>query len=162
MKVYIIAAVASNGVIGRDGKLPWHYPEDLKHFKTVTTGHAVVMGRKTWESIGKPLPNRRNIVLTRNAAYPLPAGVERYDTLDAALDASRTRKQEKAFVIGGEQVFAEALKKADGMYLTHVEQSVEGDSRFPAWDPGEWREIRRESGQGIAFVEYTRSTPNAD
>ncbi len=156
MKVYLIAAVAQNGVIGHAGELPWHLPEDLKRFKAVTTGHAVVMGRKTWESIGKPLPNRRNIVLTRNASYPLPAGVERFSDLDKALAACRAAGNEKAFVIGGSDVYRTALPVADGLFITHVDRDVDGDAHFPDWNPADWRKVSDEPGNGVRFAEYVR------
>ncbi len=156
MKVFIIAAVAKNGVIGRAGKLPWHLPEDLKRFKQLTTGHAVVMGRKTWESIGKPLPGRRNIVLTRHADYPLPSGVARYASLDAAVAACRAAGEKTVFVIGGAQVYSEAFPYADGMYLTQIEQDAEGDVQFPTWNPREWLEVSRKKEKGMTFVEYGR------
>lgn len=162
MKVILIAAVARNGVIGRDGKLPWHLPEDLKRFKRATSGHAVIMGRRTWESIGKPLPDRRNVVVTRNAGFPLPEGVRRADSLPAALSICREAGEEKAFVIGGASLYKEALEVADGFLATWVEREVEGDAFFPfprdRWPLPGWSKVSEErpEGQGLAFVEYAR------
>ena len=136
MKLIIIAAIARNRVIGRDGKLPWHLSEDLKRVKRLTTGHTLLMGRKTWNSLGKPLPNRRNVVLTR---HPIP-GVETYASIPAALEA--LKGEEKVFVFGGAEVFRALLDKADEMYLTIVDQEVEGDALFPR---GENRLVRRPS-----------------
>lgn len=160
MKVYVgPVAVAKNGVIGREGKLPWHLPEDLKRFKAITTGHAVVMGRKTWESIGKPLPNRRNIVLTRDPAYPLPPGVERHGSLDEALAACRASGQEKVFVIGGASLFKEAYGRADGAFITWIDREVPGDTFFPfdekAFAPWKTVGTPRVSGD-LRFVELER------
>lgn len=160
MRVYLgPVAVARNGVIGREGRLPWRYPEDLKHFKGVTTGHAVVMGRKTWESIGKPLPNRRNIVLTRDPAYPLPPGVERRASLDEALAACEASGQEKVFVIGGASLFKEAYGRADGAFITWIAKDVPGDVFFPFDETAfsGWKTVGtpRVSGD-LRFVELER------
>lgn len=130
-----MAAVAENGVIGRDGGLPWRLPEDMRFFKRLTTGHTVIMGRRTWEELGKPLSNRRNIVVTRNGALPL-SGAERAESLERALELARDDVQ--VFVIGGAEIYRAALPLADRMYLTHVHAEVEGDTVFPAWDAAEW------------------------
>jgi len=127
MKLIIIAALASNRVIGRNGDLPWNLPEDLAHFKQLTTGHAVLMGRKTYESMGAPLVNRKNVVLS---AKPIP-GVETYHSLNDALAA--LQGQENVFVIGGGRVFNDTLSLADELYLTTVEYDVEGDTFFPEY-----------------------------
>ena len=124
MKVVIIAALARNGVIGDAGKIPWHISEDLKRFKRLTLGHPIIMGRKTWESLGRPLPGRRNIVLTRSAGIP---GVECYRDLRDALDACGTGR---VFVIGGGEIYRLAMPVTDELYLTHVHQDVEGDTKF--------------------------------
>ena len=134
MSIHLIAAVARNRVIGRDGGLPWHIPADLKHFKQLTTGHTVVMGRRTYDSIGKPLPNRRNIVVSRSMGAP-PPGVEIARSLDAALALA---SGDECFIIGGAQLYEEALPRAQWLHLTRVEAEVEGDVRFPEVDWSQW------------------------
>ena len=138
----IVAAVARNGVIGRDNALPWRLPADLKHFKAITMGKPVIMGRKTWESIGRPLPGRRNIVVTRNPSFAAP-GAELAGSLDAAL--ALVDGCDEVCVIGGAQLYREALSRADKMYLTFVEADVHGDARFPDLSGGGWVEVSSES-----------------
>lgn len=139
--VSIIAAVAANGVIGDRNALLWHISEDLKHFKTLTTGHPVVMGRKTWESLGRPLPNRENVVITRQR-IDIP-GCRVAHSLAGALELFP--ESEEVFVIGGAQIYAEALPVADRLYLTRVEHDYEGDTRFPVWNEQEWQLVASES-----------------
>lgn len=139
-QIALVAAVADNGVIGRGGLLPWHLPDDLKYFKGVTLGKPVLMGRRTFESIGKPLPGRRNLVLTRSALAP-GAGVEAVASLEAAL--ALVPEVAELCVIGGAAVFAQALPIAARIYLTRVHGEVTGDVYFPAWDAAGWREIAR-------------------
>jgi dihydrofolate reductase len=143
MVVSIIAAVAENGVIGRDGDLPWRLPADLRFFKRVTMGHHLVMGRKTWASIGRPLPGRTLVVLTRDRALEIP-GVHVVHALPEALALARAAGDREAFVIGGADVFARALPLADRLYLTRVHADVAGDVRFPAFDDGAFVEVARE------------------
>jgi len=140
-RIALVAAVAENGVIGRAGGMPWHLPGDLGHFQRVTTGKPIVMGRKTFEAIGRPLPRRRNIVITRQPGYA-PAGVETASSLDAAL--ALAGEADEVMVIGGGELYREALPRAARVYLTRVHASVDGDTRFPDLDPGEWRETARE------------------
>ncbi len=145
MIVSLIVAVAENGVIGRAGKLPWHLPEDLKRFKRLTVGHPVIMGRKTWESIGRPLPGRRNLVVSRTPGYAAE-GAEVFASLDEALAAAAG--EDEVFVIGGAALYAEAMPRADRLYLTRVHATVEGDVTFPGLDPAAWTlvsEDRREA-----------------
>jgi dihydrofolate reductase len=131
----IVVAVASNGVIGRSGQLPWRLPDDLKHFKAITTGHPIVMGRRTLEELNmKPLPNRRNIVVSRTLAEV--AGVEVARSLDEAVARVESGP---VFAIGGAVLFAEAIPRARRMHVTEIDAEVEGDTYFPAWDKGEWR-----------------------
>lgn len=138
--ISIIVAVAANGVIGDRNSLLWHISEDLKHFKALTTGHPVVMGRKTFESLGRPLPNRTNVVITRQRiAIP---GCRVVHSLAEAL--ALFASDEEVFVIGGAQIYAEALPLAGRLYLTRVERAYEGDTRFPEWNPSEWRLVRSE------------------
>jgi dihydrofolate reductase len=156
MILTIIAAVSRNGVIGREGKLPWHLPEDLKRFKKVTTGHAVVMGRKTFESIGKPLPERRNIVLTRRPNPKFPEPVLHFNSLEAALQACHESGESEVFVIGGAEVYAQAMPLADRMMLTEIDRHVEGDAAFPEWNRDDWKVVSREG----MFVTYRRARPS--
>ncbi len=139
--VSIIAAVAENGVIGDKNALLWHISEDLKYFKTLTTGHPVIMGRKTWESLGRPLPNRENVVVTRQQ-LDIP-GCRVVHSLDEAV--ALFPSGEELFVIGGAQLYAQALPMADRLYLTRVFHAYEGDTRFPAWDEAAWRLVASES-----------------
>jgi dihydrofolate reductase len=156
MIVSAIAAVSRNGVIGRKGRLPWHYPEDLARFKTLTTGHAVLMGRRTFESIGRPLPGRRNVVLTRAPAPRLPEGVLSFNSLEAALQACAESGETELFVIGGAELYAQALPLCDRLYLTRIERDVEGDAHFPPWDPAEWVERERKAKGELVFSVYER------
>jgi dihydrofolate reductase len=155
-KVYLVAAVAANGVIGQNGALPWQLPEDLKHFKRLTMGHPVIMGRRTWESLGKPLPGRDNIVVTGRAGYEAPgAGVA--NSLHGAL--ALCAGEPVAFVIGGSRLFAEALAIASGLVLTEIQRDFPGDTWFPEYDRSKWRETQREAhtaadGMRFDFVRY--------
>ncbi len=152
MKIAIIAAVSRNRVIGKDGKLPWHISEDLKRFKRLTTGHVVLMGRKTFESLGKPLPNRRNVVVTSH----LIPGVETYPSLPDALRALEA--EEKIFIIGGGTIFAQLLDRADELYLTIIERDVEGDAFFPPYQHligTRFTLVQRMPADGYAFEDYS-------
>lgn len=133
--ITLVAAMGKNRVIGIDGQMPWHLPADLKHFKQVTMGKPVIMGRRTFESIGRPLPGRTNIVLTRGD-MPLPNGVVRADSLDAAL--AEAGHAPEVMIIGGAQIYAEALPQATAMELTFVDAAPEGDTYFPEWEQSEW------------------------
>lgn len=128
MTLSCIVAVSENGIIGREGDLPWHLPEDLERFKSLTMGHPMVMGRRTYESIGRPLPGRKSVVLTRSDQFA-PEGVTVVGSLDEALDACEG--EDEVFVIGGASLFAEALPRADRLYLTRVHATIEGDTFFP-------------------------------
>jgi dihydrofolate reductase len=138
MRVTLIAAVSENGVIGRGNALPWHLPADLRRFKQLTTGHGVVMGRKTWESIRRPLPHRRNIVISGSPGFH-PVGAIVVPSLDAALEAARDLAE--VFVIGGSRVFEAALPLAGRLELTRVHAQVPGDVYFPPLDLAEWKLI---------------------
>ncbi|MBO6784027.1 MAG: type 3 dihydrofolate reductase [Alphaproteobacteria bacterium] len=137
----LIVAVADNGVIGRDGGLPWRLPGDLAHFKATTMGKPIVMGRKTWESLGRPLPGRDNIVVTRDPAYVADGAAVAAD-LDAALAAAGDAGE--VMIIGGAEIYALALPRADRIHLTRVHASPEGDTHFPDLDLDRWREVARE------------------
>jgi dihydrofolate reductase len=158
MKLILIAALNTKRVIGLDGRLPWHLSDDLKRFKQLTTGHTVLMGRKTYESIGKPLANRRNVVLS---SKELP-GVETYPSLDAALAA--LRNEEKVFVIGGGQLYSQTLKHADELLLTLVDNALDGDTLFPPYEKllsTRFVQFNEEKGEGYVFKYYKRITHDA-
>lgn len=151
----LIAAMARNRVIGRGGDLPWHEPEDLAHFKRTTSGHAVIMGRKTAESLKfRPLPKRRNLVVTRQQGLALP-GFEVFTGLDEAIAAARTSDPEP-FVIGGGELYALALPQTTTMYLTVVDRDHEGDAFFPAFDEGGWQERERRVSGALIFRTLVR------
>lgn len=158
-EIVIIAAVASNRVIGRDNQLLWNIPEDMAHFKKLTAGHTVIMGRKTWESLPprfRPLPGRRNIVISRQADYAVPGG-ERADSLENALQLAST--DGLVYVIGGGQIYAQAMAVAHRLELTEVDDAPEGDTLFPAVNAAEWQETGRtplSDAPGGAFVTYRK------
>ncbi|MGQ4879604.1 dihydrofolate reductase [Billgrantia sp. LNSP4103-1] len=163
--IALIAAVARNGVIGIDNKLPWHLPEDLKFFKRMTQAKPLVMGRKTFASIGRPLPGRLNIVVTRDTEFHHD-GVRVCHDLESALflaDQQATiDASEEIMVMGGGEIYAQALAHASRVYLTEVDIEVEGDTRFPPLDEHEWQEVQRVPGSPspgqptYSFVEYHR------
>lgn len=140
-RIALIAAVARNGVIGRDGDMPWYIPSDFAHFKRTTMGKPIVMGRKQFESVGKPLPGRTNIVVTRQKGYQ-PDGVLVFDDLGAALDHARTIARadgaDEVMVVGGGEIYAQAMEAADRLYISHVELAPEGEVRFPPIDVEQW------------------------
>ena len=161
MRVTLVAAIARGGVIGDGTTIPWHIPEDLAFFRDLTTGHTVVMGRRTWDSLPerfRPLPGRRNVVVTRNTAWAAD-GAERAGSLDDALEL--TSDAEDVFVIGGAEIFAAALPLADRLVLTEIALDVEGDVLFPDWDRSTFDEMSREQvvaadGTTLSFVSYER------
>lgn len=131
MKISLIAAISTNKVIGRDNKIPWHISEDFKRFKALTMGHPIIMGRKTFESIGKPLPGRTSIVITRDESFS-PEGVEVVYSIGEALKIAKKKEgSEEIFIIGGGQIYSQSMNLADKLYLTVVEQEIEGDTYFP-------------------------------
>jgi len=147
MKIVLVAAIGENGVIGRGGQLPWRLKSDLQHFKRVTLNHPVIMGRKTYESIGKPLKGRTNIVLTRDLGLIAP-GTVLATSMDAALTYARDdavkRGVNEIMIIGGADVFEANMPRADRLEITHVHAAPEGDSYFPPIDPADWQEVARE------------------
>jgi dihydrofolate reductase len=158
-RIYLVAAVASNGIIGSNGRLPWHFPEELKHFKEVTLGHPVIMGRRTWESLKGPLPGRRNIVVTRTPGYRA-AGASVTGSLQAAL--ALCADAPKAMVIGGSRLFAESLPIAAGLELTEIHKDYPGDTWFPEYDRSKWGEVKRETrtaadGTRFDYVLYEKA-----
>ena len=161
-RIHLVAAVASNGVIGARGTLPWRLPEDLRHFKALTFGHPVIMGRRTWQSLGKPLPGRENIVVTRDRAFSAP-GASVAASLEAAL--ALCADSPRVFVIGGGELYAAALGCADVLVLTEIQRDFEGDARFPEFDRAAWRECERiarsaADGMRFDFVRYERARLN--
>ncbi len=158
MSVSLIAAVSKNNCIGLHNQIPWHLPEDLKHFKNLTTGKIVLMGRKTWESLPekfRPLPNRKNIVVTRQSDYALPDGVERFSEIEEAI---KKYGDQEIMVIGGAEIYKQTIELADTLYITHVHQTVAGNAFFPVIDATVWQETERKDEFGLSFVTYKRST----
>lgn len=157
--ISMIVAMAENRAIGKDNDLPWHLPADLKHFKTLTMGKPMIMGRKTFDSIGRPLPGRRTIVVTRNMQWHTD-GVDVADSLEGAIQMAEMA--EEIMVVGGAQIYTQAMPHADRLYVTEVALTVDGDAYFPQLDAGEWLETARESfpaedgKPAYAFVTYER------
>ena len=159
-RIALIAAVARNGVIGLHGRLPWRLPDDLKRFRALTTGHAIVMGRKTWDSIGRPLPERQNIVVTRRRDFAAPGAVVAHSLPEAIGLATLPPP---VFVIGGEAIYRDTLPLADLLFLTEIDREFDGDARFPDFDRAQWRATARESrrldgdaGFAYDFASYSR------
>ncbi|MXS83894.1 dihydrofolate reductase [Nitrosomonas oligotropha] len=145
LRLSILVAMAKNRVIGRDNRLPWHLPADLKHFKFLTMGQAIVMGRKTYESIGKPLPGRANIVITRQTDYQIPGAVVVNSLEDALLVCEETSTTDtENFIIGGEKLYRQTIKICQRMYITEIQSNFDGDVFFPEFDPNEWEEAQRD------------------
>lgn len=142
MLLSAIVAISRNNVIGRDGHLPWHLSADLKRFKAITTGHSIILGRKNYDDIGRPLPNRTNYVLTRNTAFEAP-GCTVCGSLEQALDKARAAGESECFIIGGAAVYREAMPLVKKLYVTRVLADVEGDVFFPDWGEG-WRKVSEE------------------
>lgn len=157
MILSIVVAISENNAIGKDNQLLWHLPADLKHFKNITTGHPIVMGRKTYDSIGRPLPNRRNIVITRQHNLELP-GVEVVNSVDEAI--ALCEAESEVFIIGGAEIYKIAMKHVDRIYLTTVHRVYEADAFFPVLDQKEWLETFKEyhSSDEKNTVAYTFST----
>lgn len=152
MKIAMIAAMANNRVIGKDNQMPWHLPEDLRHFKAITMNKPIVMGRKTFESIGRPLPGRHNIVITGQADFSA-AGITVVDSIEAAIVSAQ--ECDELVIIGGGQLYSAMLAKADSLYLTEINLEVEGDTFFPHWDDGSWLEVSRINEKSSNGLEYS-------
>ena len=152
----MVVAIGDNGAIGKDGKVPWRISEVLKHFKNVTMGHAIIMGRKTWDEVGRPLPGRRNLVVSRNPGLVLE-GAEVFSSLDAAIAAARTTDDEP-HIIGGSTIYDAAMPLATRIHLTEVHRNVEADTFFPPFDRSVWREVERRPAEteGVEFVTLER------
>lgn len=162
MTLSIIVAIAENNVIGKDNSLIWHLPADLKYFKALTMGHPIVMGRKTFESIGKPLPGRTSVIITRNTAYK-PEGCLIAHSLTEAVEMLKS--YEKAFIIGGEQIYRQAIDIVDFLYITEVHRAFDGDAFFPVINPDIWEKTFRsdhepddKNAYPYSFVVYKRKT----
>lgn len=160
MNLSIIVAVSSNHVIGLRNRLPWHLPADLKYFKKITTGHAVIMGRKTFESMGKPLPGRKNIVITRQDDYKAD-GTFVVHSLDHA--SALCPPDDESFIIGGAEIIHQSMEVVNRIYLTRIHHAFEGDTFFPEPDPGRWKEVSAESHEpdeknayAYTFFQYER------
>ena len=143
MLISAIVAISRNNVIGRDGHLPWHLSADLKRFKAITTGHSIILGRKNYDDIGRPLPNRTNYVLTRNANFEAPGCIV-CNSLAQAVESAQSAGESECFIIGGAAVYREAMPLVKKMYVTRVESDVDGDVFFPEWGEG-WRKVSEES-----------------
>jgi dihydrofolate reductase len=151
--ISIIAAMDEDRIIGRDGALPWHLPADLRRFKQLTVGHAIIMGRKTWESIGRVLPERLMIVVSRQRGFQ-PDNVHVAGSLDEACRLARAQEKGEVFVIGGTEIYRQALPLADRMYLTRVHAHVGGDAYFPSFDPDRWTLIESERHEATGPHDY--------
>lgn len=164
--ITLVAAVAANGTIGADGGLPWYLPADLKRFRAVTMGHSMIMGRRTFESIGRVLPGRRTIVVTGDREYVVPGALVAH-SVDEALamavdDPAAAGPPISVMVVGGGDIYRQTISRADRLEITHVDRDVDGDTVFPEIDPGHWRESYSEQGDGYRFVTYERRGPIRD
>ena len=146
----MVVAMTADRVIGKDGGMPWHIPEDLKHFRRVTMGHAIIMGRKTHESIGRALPRRRNIVITRqrDAAFE---GCDVAHSIEDAIAMARAGGDDEPRIVGGGVIYEAALPLATKLYVSEVDLDVEGDTHFPPFDPDQWTETERRTGEGVVY-----------
>lgn len=163
MDIVIIAAISRNHIIGRNGTIPWHYRADMRHFRKVTRGHPVIMGRKTFDTLpSRPLPGRPNVVLSRNPAYTVPPGVHRCGNLEAAIAHCRSLDSARIFVLGGAEIYRLALPLADELLLTHIPDEVDGDTSFPAWNRETWEIVDSREEEGLHFVTYRRRVRNGE
>lgn len=154
----LIVAIANNGVIGKDNTLPWHLPEDLKRFRALTTGHHIIMGRKTYESLGRLLPGRTTVIVTRNTEYKVEGALTAHSLSEAA---ELCRGDNEAFVIGGAELYKEALHIVNKLYITEIKLDVDGDAHFPSFDVAKWQQTAHEdhvsaSGLPFSYVTYTK------
>lgn len=160
MKLALVVGVAENGVIGEGGDIPWEHSEDLAHFKQLTIGHPVIMGRRTFESIrdrlGGPLPGRLNIVLSRGD-LSLPEGAVQADSLEAAIERAESTGTDVAYVAGGAEVYEQFLPRADRIHWTEIHEAHEGDTHFPDFDREAWEEVEREDHEDLSFIVYERA-----
>lgn len=166
MIISIIAAVAKNNVIGKNNSLVWHMPADLKYFKETTSGHYIIMGRKTFESFGKPLKNRTHIIVTRNKEYSYP-GCHIAHNIDDAIKIAKENNQEEVFVLGGAEIYRQSIGLSDKLYITEIKEYFDGDTFFPIINENEWEEVERNEFEPddknkypYAFVRYDRISTN--
>lgn len=159
MRISIVVAMTPQRLIGAAGRLPWYLPEDLRRFRKLTMGHAMVMGRRTFSSLGRALPGRRNLVVSRNPNPPVVEGVEWFVSLQEAIDFARKAGETECFIAGGTEIFAEGLALADRMYITFVQRDFpfQGDTYFPMWDQTQWKVTRHELVEDLEFVTYERA-----
>ncbi len=167
MEIILIAAIGKNRVLGKDNELLWRLPADFKRFKAITTGNYLLMGRKTFESLGKPLPNRTHLVITRDPNYQVPEGHYQFTSFEKAFTFCKKLDLDKLFVIGGGEIYTQTLKMADKMLLTEVEASPEGDTFFPEFEKSNWKETFREfhpadekHAYAFSFVDYEKKSHN--
>jgi dihydrofolate reductase len=153
-RISLIVAMAANRVIGRDNTLPWRLPGDLRRFKRLTMGHTLIMGRKTWESIGRPLPGRAIVIVTRQEGYGVPAGVSVARSVEEALEIA---EGDEVFIAGGEEVFRQTIGRADRLYLTRIDKEFPGDTFFPEFDPERFRLVDREDHEATEEVPFAYS-----
>jgi len=156
MTVVLVAAVADNGVIGSGNAMPWHLPEDLRHFKQVTSGHPMVMGRKTFDAIGRVLPGRQTVVVTRDPAWSVHGVLTASDVPSALVLAGELADDGEVMIAGGGTVYSQTIDLADRLEITHVHRVVEGDARFPDIDLGVWEAVRTEPRDGFTWMTYRR------
>ncbi len=158
MIISLIAAMTPDHVMGLNGQLPWNVPEDLKHFKRLTTGHTVLMGRKTFDSIRKPLPNRTNLILSRQIPAHIPPGTHWFTDLNKAITVAKKSGEPELFVVGGAEIYAMAMPLADRLYISIIklDAPVIGDTWFPQWQPAQWRLASRRELPGVEFLTYNR------
>ena len=153
----IIAAISRNGAIGLNNDIPWHYPADMQHFRDTTRGYPVIAGRKTYESFQvRPLPGRLNIVLSRDASYRAEGGALVFSDLQEAFARAAEEGKDRVFVLGGAEIYRQALAQTDEMVLTFIPQEVEGDAFFPEWDRKTWKEVARREEDDLVFATYRR------
>jgi dihydrofolate reductase len=153
-RISLIVAMAANRVIGRDNTLPWRLPDDLRRFKRLTMGHTLIMGRKTWESIGRPLPGRDIVVVTRQEGYGVPPGVSVARSVEEALEVA---EGDEVFIAGGEEIFRQTIDRADRLYLTRIDKDFPGDTFFPEFDPKRFRLVEREDHEATEEVPFAYS-----
>ena len=158
MKIIIIAAIAKNGVIGRkNGEMPWHIKEEFQHFKDTTMGSAIIMGRKTFETLGKPLKGRENIIITKNENFSVKfAEVKIFHSLDESIDYCGSKEYEKIFIIGGGEVYKQAIPKAGELILSHLKFDAEGEIKFPEINYQDWKMVSTEDREQFKIVRYSR------
>ncbi|HEY4602467.1 MAG TPA: dihydrofolate reductase [Cerasibacillus sp.] len=161
--ISFVVAMGSNHVIGHNNKMPWHLPKDLKHFKETTTGHTIIMGRKTFESIGRPLPNRKNVVITTDKQIDLPESVEKVNDINTILNWNQDNPNETYFIIGGGTIYRQMLPYADRLYITLIDQAFQGDTFFPDFDKQAWKLTKKVRGEkdnknpyDYYFLQYDR------